>query len=392
MRNFDVMGWLRAVSCIGLGACRVFDASLVEPPGDAAVVVDDGDTGADVVTPVPDGSVHPSCSAGSRLLPPPPNMPDEEGPEMVFGMKDVRLNQMGEAWKEIGLNLDGVCSVAPAPLVECVPPAADAEPQVDGTMGIDNAFGAELFPLIDLVFPALDVDSVEAAEIGIGVVVFRLRGYNGEANDPRVDVTISQSVAGAAGSADQTEPPDVAFDAFQAVDPTSREPLAAPLWDGNDWMWLRNESFATMDLERPLVRDDAAYVVDNQLIVNLPENVEIIFAGTGSGVNVRLTDGTAIGTFNEDRTRINPMVIAGRWSVLALLDTAMSVGVCMGDTEFTILVNQLDAIADVRSRPGTGGATVECDAISVGVTFEGFPVRIGGITEAQPLPNGCAMM
>ena len=66
-----------------------------------------------------------------------------------------------------------------------------------------------------------------------------------------------------------------------------------------------------------------------------------------------------------------------------------SIGVCPGDTEFTILQNALNNIADIRATPGTGGAGVTCDALSVGVTFQGYRARVAGLTPGQPLPNQC---
>lgn len=371
---------------VSLLGCSVLDPSLIavdagsvdSGPGDAGV---DADSGATVM----DG-----CEDGSRRPPPRPSGPDGDGPEIVFGLKEVRLIQMGDAWRDIGFNLDGLCSVPPAPIVECLPPAyPDAEPLIDGNQGVDNAFGAELTPLIDLVFPDLADAARESAEEGVGVVLFRIRGWNGEANDPRVDVTVAQSVAGTAGSAVDDTPPDVEFRDFVAYPPGGMEPLPPPMWDGHDWFWVRDEAFFMGDIEQPKVRDDNAYVADNQLVITLPARVEIVFANTENGLLVRLTDGIAVSTISEDRTRISPAMFGGRWSILDLLETARTVNVCDGSPEFNLLRNQLNTIADVRSEPGSGGEGVMCDAISVGVTFEGYRARLAGTTPGQIPPNTC---
>lgn len=376
-----------------LGACSVFDASLVDVDGgpggtDPGEGVDTGggtDTGPMLMN---------GCTSDDPSRDPPlRGSGGGDGDEVVFGLKEVMLNQQGgEAWRDIGLNLDGLCSLPPVPRVECLPPNhPDAQPLIDGNGGIDNAFGGELFPLVELVFPELDTNSILAGEQGIGVVTIRIRGWNGTGDDDRVDVTLSQSVIGMAGSPDETEPPPV-FIADHRVwlDEEATMQAPQPLWEGHDWLWLRQETFLMNDIEQPRVRDDNAYVVDRQLVVRLPDRVEIVFSDRDNGIRVRLTDATAIGTFNEDFTRLSPVTVAGRWSVIDLLDTANNIGVCAGDPEFDLLVNQLNTVADVRATPGTGGEGVECDAVSIGVRFEGYRARIADVTMGQPVPDACA--
>src|SRR5690606_10830332 len=70
----------------------------------------------------------------------------DDGEEYVFGLRDVVLDQGGERWREIGLDLDGRCTVAPAFDTECLPQRR-ARPPSDGEGGIDNTFGSSLFPL-----------------------------------------------------------------------------------------------------------------------------------------------------------------------------------------------------------------------------------------------------
>jgi hypothetical protein len=53
------------------------------------------------------------------------------------------------------------------------------------------------------------------------------------------------------------------------------------------------------------------------------------------------------------------------------------------------LTNLLNDVADVRSASGTGGEGVPCNAISLGVVFQGYRARWGGITNGPPLANAC---
>lgn len=368
-----------------LAGCKVFDPSLVDGLDGGRDAGPDVATGMDVGPDVP--IVMPTgCDEGSRL-PPPRSAVMGDGPEVIWGLRDASLNQDGDAWRDIGLNLDGLCSTNPAPRVECDPRRETAMPLIDGNQGIDNAFGGEVLPLVNLAFPGLEDTSDAARMFGLGALVLRVRGWNGEANDNRVDVTVGQSVFGVASDGTDT-PPEIEVVDFEPRVPGTMDLAPTPVWDGQDWLWLREESFFRGDIEMPLVRDDNAYVSEGKLVVQLPDRVDINFSSEEQGVTVRLTDARIVATI--DGERLSPVVIGGRWSVLDLLSTANTIGVCEGDTEYNLLVNQLDTVADVRSQSGTGGPGVPCDAISVGVTFEGYRVRLAGTEPAPPPPDGCA--
>ena len=370
-----------------LVGCNVFDSSLIETEGaDPDASIDMGDAPPDFGTNTGIG-----CTEGSRVAParPPASMEGDDIEELVFGLKEVLLNPGETGWREIGLNLDNYCSEAPVPQGECIPPNPDATLLLDGEQGIDNAFGAELYPLVELVFPDLQMVSRMSSDNGIGVVAVRLRGYNGRANDPRVDVTLSQSVTGFAGTPDQTEPPAFTIIDYEPYMPDGVTRLDSPAWEGHDWMVLRDDTFFAGDLEQPLVRDDNAYVVERKLVMVLPDRVEIRFAGDANGITVKLTDARAIGTLSEDFSQLTDVTFAGRWSVLDLLQTTRSLGVCEDDAEFMIFRNKLQTAADVRATPGTGGDMVNCDALSIGVTFQGYRIRLAGVTEGRQPPDRC---
>ena len=368
--------------------CSVFDPALIEAAEDAGPDDDrDGGGGGDVDL----GPQGIGCTMGRRVAParPPASTEGEDLEEIVFGLKEVLLDQPDPVWQDIGLDLDGYCSDLPVPVGECVPPSDTATLIADGDQGIDNAFGAELYPLVELVFPDLQATVRTSSEQGLGVVAIRLRGYNGQADDPRVDATLSQSTTAFAGSADEQEPPSYTIVDYRPFEADMTTPMAPPAWDGNDWLVLREDTFFSGDLEQPLVRDSNAYVVGRTLVMTLPARVDIVFAGPDNGITVRLTDARAIGTLSEDLTRLENVTFAGRWPVIDLLRTTESLGVCEGDPEFDIFRRKLDSAADIRTTPGTGGEGAECDALSVGVKFEGYRSRIAGLTPGRIPPMGC---
>lgn len=359
-----------------LVGCSVFDPSLVEI--DAGT--DGGtDTGADVS---PDGLRH-------RPERPPAST---EGPDvevLTVALRDVVLNQDGERWRSIGLDLDGLNSVGDDPPVECVPPTEDAMPPLDGDFGIDNVFGASLYPLVQLAIPNLETDARAAQLGGLGTLVLRIFGWNGTPNDPRVDVLLTQAAAG-------TRVEDVAdftFDGFTLTE-DGGNPAPPPAWEEGteDVFFGRDDTFQMGNESQPLVRDDNGYVRDGTIVMRLPDRIDILFfAGDTQGVRVRLTDGTALATLDED-LGFSAATVIGRWGINDLLDTGNNIGICVGSPQRDLVDRQLMRIADVRSRPGTGGEGVTCDALSLGVNFIGKKARWAGLGPSRPLPDPCAGM
>lgn len=365
----------RLLACCGvplvLAGCNVYDPSLL-----------DHDSG-----PPP-----PAC----ELRHPPDRPPGADDGmdigELTFTVKDVIFDQSGERWRDMGFDLDGLCTLAPEFQSECRPPAATASPKVDGNNGIDNSFGSDLFPTLDLAVPGLEMTSREYQVRGVGAVAIRIRDWNGEDDDPHVDVTMAVTVIGAAAAMDGSAPA-VVFTPGAPPELADGSPVPLPLWDGTDYMWLRDDNFFEGDLERPLIRDSNAYIAGRRLVVSLPDRTDFVFPGMDIGLLVRLTAAVAVVRISADNTQLDQINMGGRWPVLDLLSTAESMGVCRGTDYYILLGNQLDRIVDLRARPGSGGPMVDCDALSLGLGFlEGHRVEVAAVAPGPPLEDACAAM
>lgn len=371
------------VCCAYVAAgCSVFDPTLIPDAGEATdAPVDDME-----VDDAPPSTARGCATTGSREPPAAPTVGDPAGDEeLSLSLYDIRLNQ-GNEWRSIGLNLDNICSTDPSPIVECDPADGRSDSVLDGDEGIDNTFGQEIFPLVSLVFPDIETISRAGPRTGNGLVMLTLKGWNGTPNDPRVEVAIAQSIDSVPGDGSDT-PPTVNFVDFTAQDLAGVE-YPDPKLDGNDWVWLRSDTVLNA-VDIPKVKDDRAYVADGQLVARLPDRVDIVFSGVNQGVRVRLTGGIIVGTLPDAGSTPSSFTFAGRWSIVDILDTTAAVGTCPGQTEYTLLLNKLMSVADVRSAAGTGGVGIACDAISLGVTFDAVRSRLAGISDARPLPNGC---
>lgn len=376
---------------VALMGCSVFDPAIVaELEREAGVDAGPLDAASDVDAALADADIDAIVEdAGMTVLlvaPPRPAV-STEGPDAedrLYALRDALLNQDGERWRSIGLDLDGRNTQGPEFDVECLPPDAESEPEVDGENGIDNAFSHRLFPLLQLALPGLEASVQESQAAGVGALLLQVSGYNGTDNDPRIHVSFTQS-AGGTSSEDS-----VSFSDFDLV-AEGGTPAPGPAWEGADRWWARDDGFFSGEESQPLIRDDNAYVADGHLVMRLPERAEFLFfTGTEVGARVRLTDSTVVMDLREGEG--GGVVLAGRWSILDLLDTGENIGICIGSTERGIVDSQLLIIADVRSSAGSGGDGVECDAISIGVTFRAVPGRWAGLGPSVPLPNPCTAM
>lgn len=399
-----------ACAAVAAWGCNVFDESLAPPQGD-------GDGG---------GDTRPGCTDGSEEPPPRPDV--EDGPpednidEIVFALKDVTLDDPSNS-----LNVDETCSGPGGPWT-CLPEEelGSEEPQghIDGQRGRENQFSEEIFSLVNgLGFGEQDLQltSRVSEAKGFGNPIIRIRDYNGEANDPRVTVVVTQSVFGVRGDGAGTTPdvcpvetengavpyepdpetgcdePDNLTTEIPPLDVTVDEEAGVitefdPGWEAGDiHFWVRDDTFSDGHPDFPEVEDDLAYVSDWKLVVHLPDNVLFKLVGEGQAVQAQLTDAVAVGQLKEDLsgTEEQGVLVAGRWSVNALLQTASSVGVCPGEPLYEGARMILSEAADVRSDPATERPDVRCNSVSFGISFTAFRAHWGGLALGQPIPDLC---
>jgi len=372
------------VGGFGTTACSPFDASIIPPLEDTSIGCTEGNTRP------------PSRPVASTA-------PDAGGDEPDFwvAMRDVLLDQSDNRWATIGYNIDGRCTDLnnAVSTTECLPVEGRAH-EVDGNLGTDNSFGHNLFPLLDLAFPGLDETAIEAELWGLGNPLIRIRGWNGTLNDSQVQMILTQSVF--ATPSNGGAPPVVHIIGSAAfLDAEGTMPAPLPIWDGTDYFWGRDDTFAVptaapdLDAATPLVVDNNAYVANGILVATVPNGTEIILVGDGLGTRVRLSG--MIATANIAELKLEgassiTVTIAGRWGFNDLLRTAEPVGVCPGSGQFNLLRNQVSAITDVLLDPNPQNIGTQCDAVSLGITFEAYPANFGGLAPGQELPTPCAVM
>jgi len=355
--------------------CKVYDPALL---ADGAI-----DAGPSIDS----GPCDPNHPAGRPE-------PSTEGPdigEIFFALRAINIHQPGDEWKRVGYDLDNLCTQPPDYVSQCEPPRAGATTEIDGLNGTDNSVGHNLIPLLLVADSELELDADRNQTQGTGTPLIRILHWNGQAQDPQVEVVFAQAVFGATALEDGGQPDaEIPRDGGLTYGDGGNAPQ--PSWNGSDWWWARDDSFFDGDPARPRIHDDRAYVVDHTLVFSIPDREDIVFAGESRGLAVRLTDAVITGRISNDKSRLDDVTVAGRWAINDILSTAENAGICRGSGSYELLEGLLMGMADVVSNPTAGGPGAVCDAISVGVGFTGYEAHFAAVHFSFGFPNACERM
>lgn len=350
-----VMGALVASGVVVASACVVYDSSLLVA-ADAGPTID---AGADVDL----------CKAPGW-----PQRPDADdpstGPDVEFynALSFLDFNASPDAGPpSIGFNLDGFCT---CPQAESCKPGDAAPQHCDGTNGLDNS-GAALIRQFSSQNGFFDQTYInDQVALGVFGALLRVRGYNGKANDTKVELAVFQS--------NGTE-------GIQQGLPTK------PKLDGTD-QWTVDPSTlkggAIPDGGSPVAiyEDPNAYVRDGVLVGTLNFPIAI-GAGNGEGlVTIELSGSIVAAKITPQGSSFKTKgVIGGRWPTRKLL-TALQVlrdpfdksqHLCGTDPIYAVLKDRVCNFADISSNLLEDGKNAPCDSLSIGFGFESVPAVYG---------------
>lgn len=364
----------RVVAAALFAACSVYDASLIAE-GNASV------------------PARPASSTSSI----------DDAETLVFGLKDVFIRQSAEMAARTGIDLDATTTTNRDDAT-CTPRTVDGrvvgQPIVDASKGIDNSLGANLLPTVGSALPCLEDNIALTQGRGVGTIVLWVRGWNGQADDASVSVVLTTAVDGT------TEDPSLV--GFRAQDPLNlvysdgpvATPAPAPGWAFEDWWFLDPVDFSQGEsgvpaLDRPKIEQTDGYIASSRLVVPLRDNTEFkLIAGDGSlpsdgSMTVVVNGGFLIGDVSEDHKRLDRGLFAGRFSIEKLAAATPAIGMC--DINASVIESLFGQFADIQGSPSDDGLGLECDAFSLGVTFNGIAGQIAGLAAfARPGLEPCA--
>lgn len=349
--------WVQAL-LFGVG-CSYYDSALLEPqPVVDAAVVDAAATDAEA-----------DASACAHAMPPQkPSVVDAGGDQDLV----LVLDWLTMSDRDLGYDLDKTCTCQ-GEGDSCQEPAwADAD-HCDGTDGRDNAVGALLQGGASMM-PGFGEDLWNAnLKAGRWGVLLRVRGYNGQPDDDRVELSWYMP------------------DAFDAGPEDAGTPGGTPKWDGTDTWPIQSHTVEENDVGRPVWSDANAYVSDGVLVGQLPRG-EMQASGS---LRLVIRDAFVTGRLEQVQGvwRLRDGIVAGVWVLEDLFLRVANLKVqgsplCKDALGYDVLKKAICRYADMYRSRGTPSSL--CDSLSLAVTFTAIEGRLGPIVEVATESYTCS--
>lgn len=335
---------------------------------------------------IPACSVYDSNLVGNSLAgvperPPTGSSSSADELEAVFALRNFSLDQSGDRWRRLGLDLDGLNTASIGDAAECV--AANGSPALDGEKGIDNAFGHHVLPTVVSLMSCLEDNIALHQGRGRGTVLLRLRDWNGTANDAKVDVSLVSAVDG-------TSLDDVSgvewggTDGAELMLPVRVDPAPDPAWDGEDYFFVDPSSLVAEDLDRAEVWESDAYIRDGRVVLPLDTAATFVFV-TGPGSLSISVKGYFIADISADGQSLVRGLIAGRFPAGEFVSSLGPLGICDESLRSSV-IGLLTGNLDLRADPSKGTPDDDCTATGVALSFQGLRARIASRIAPLPLP------
>ena len=344
-------------SVLGLtyAACSVYGTDLVGGGNDAGTdsgTADVADAGA------------PGC--GHAKPPSRPTTDDPGGAETQLVAAATSVDFGLDAGASRSFDLDDQCT---CPDKESCKPQAGAQPHCDDDAGRDNTGGPLLGKFVSLS-PAFNFEGLNGRiNEGANTLLFRVRHWNGLANDTSVELAIFLS---------RTTAP---------LDDAGTHPL--PKHDGND-LWSVDSASLVGGIAPPYVPtyvDGNAYVSGGVVVGTL--DFPLALGGAFSGTFISLSGARVLGQLDKRPTgyALKDARVVGRWGTRNLL-TGMQVVtdplnpgefLCGNNPTYQTIKSEICKSADLTTVPQNDNSGAACDAMSLVLSFQSEPALLGPV-------------
>jgi hypothetical protein len=378
-----------ATALILHASCTIYDTSLLtpgntEPPG-GGVGWWSGKTGQGgqcftAGYPTNDGRPQPSNAAP---LPP-----------ITLAIHDVELGALNKdggadpnAWKDVGFDLDGLCTGSPTCDTEGQPtqvPCTAPTPSIayDGNDCRDNTFGrleytVSLVPEIVKTYGINDDAFNCALCVGDYNILIRLTDYNGTDTDDHVRVDLYPSPG-----LEKILPWNCHDDSWRSH-PCFTPDMAWTVWDK-----FLTDKHDGPDLAASTSFDDGAFVREGYLVAHLPDGIRLWFPGKNAIATpypVYLQKGIVTAKLSraQDQTWVaTDGVIGGRIKETDLITGFRQIGLCENDQNYSLLPMFIQQNLDILSS-GVNDPSMTCDAMSMAIAFNATQATAGKVAQAS---------
>lgn len=283
--------------------------------------------------------------------------------DIVLAANSLIINQT----EVVGRDIDNSCTCPEAST--CTPPGSP-DLVCDGSNGRDANVNKVMATLVQL--DSAFSESSLSGELANGRAgfVFRIRGYNGTANDDAVSVELFGR---------------------------SWTNGVLPQHDGND-TWLPYKDSLAFDLS--VEWDQNAFVRDSLLVAKFPTFTLAFRPNVGQNDNpfiVKLQDAVLSGTLEQGSSGfvLKNGNMAARWPTASFLDAfsviqyPFSLWMCGNNLAYTTVRGNICKYADVMGSAAGDNTNAACDAVSWAAGFDAEPAKLGAELSPPSIPSGC---
>jgi hypothetical protein len=316
-----------------------------------------------------------------------------------FAIKNIYLGDELNAttqtyeWGNYGYNIDGLETTAQSTNVCTLATGAEKQNQTDGPGGVDNSFGKTIIPLLNTVEPNISATISNSIQAGSFTIMLDTVG---------LDSTATQTASGITGQVFGGVP----FAQGPNADLNDAAP-AVPSFTTAD-NWPLNPSFLAtgtvigdggttgpVSNVQSNIQLTGGYIVNGTYVSGAPTTITLTITVQGNPLPIKIQH--AVVTFNHTAAgAVSGGIISGVILTTDLVNSlqgvagAISPSFCNDSPAFQSIVSSIEAAADIL-HDGTNAAGTPCDAISIGIGFDGDQIGPPAYVGAPSTPqNSCA--
>jgi hypothetical protein len=313
-----------------------------------------------------------------------------------FAIKNIYLGEEVNSttnvaeWGNYGYNIDGLETTAQSTNVCTLAMGAPKQNQTDGPGGVDNSFGRNIIPLLNEVQPNISATISASIQAGSFTIMLDTVGLDSTSTQTASGITgqVFGGVPFAQGPNADLNDAAPAVPSFTTADnwPLNPSVLATGtvIGDGGTTGPVPNSVQSNIQLP-------SGYIVNGTYVSGAPTTITLTITVQGNPLPIKIQHGVV--TFNHTAAgAVSGGIISGVILTTDLVNSlqgvagAISTSFCNDSPAFQSIVSTVEAAADII-HDGTNAAGTPCDAISIGIGFDGDQIGPPAYVGAPSAPT-----
>jgi hypothetical protein len=300
------------------------------------------------------------------------------------------------AWESYGYNLDNLVTTKSSTDVCTLAAGASKTTQVDGKGGIDNSFGENIMPILQMLDSSASTTLNTDISAGKFTIMTVVNGFDDSAGN-------TTSATGLSG---------VLLAGGDYTKLSMGRDGGPPGWDVNThWPIISALLACGMNgatcpsgsdpISNALVKFPMAFQTGGEFVNGAPSQITLTLAVAGQMLSLKI-DSAVISFKPSMPGAVTDGTIAGVLNTMDLVNGLMSIagnfGIC-GGTAFQSIAQQIETASDIILDDSTGAVTntagTACNAISIGLGFDSTEIALPASADIEApsdagIPNPCA--